>query len=90
MARPRKSNKEDKKKTAMSMKEKRAAKKVEAGCQGIVRARERTAPTNARPCILSESMHQRRERWTNEDDSMKVKVNENVRNKGCTHAISER
>ena len=35
-------------------------------------------------------MHQRRERWTNEDDSMKVKVNENVRNKGCTHAISER
>ena len=37
-------------------------------------------------------MHQRRERWTNEGDSMnmKVKVNESVHDKGCTHAISER
>ena len=51
-------------------------------------------PLSDRPCILSGSMNQHRERWTNEGDSMnmkvKVKVNEPVHDKGCAHAISER
>ena len=35
-------------------------------------------------------MHQGRERWTNEGDSMNTKVNEPVNDKGCAHGISKR
>ena len=44
------------------------------------------------PCISTGSVHQRCERWTNEGDSMKlkVKVNESARDKGRTHATPER